>query len=49
LAYEHPEVLQIHPICPIDDEISSLQGSLILLSLIGIEVMRDSSTPESDT
>ncbi len=44
---EHPEILEIHSICLIDDEISSLQCSLIFLTLIGIEMMWDSSTPES--
>jgi hypothetical protein len=47
LTDEHPEVLEIDPICPIDDEISPLQGSLIFLSLIGIEMMWDCSTAES--
>jgi hypothetical protein len=46
LTDEHPEVLEIHPICPIDDEISPFQRSLILLSLIHIEMVRDGSTPE---
>jgi hypothetical protein len=49
LADEHPEILQIHSVSPIDDEISSLQSSLILLSLIGVEMVWDGSTPESDS
>jgi hypothetical protein len=49
LTYEHPEILEIHTIWLIDDEISSLQSSLILLSLVGVEMMWDGSTSESDT
>jgi hypothetical protein len=49
LAHEHPEVLQVDPISPIYDEISSTESSLILLSLIGVEMVWDGSTAESDT
>ena len=48
LRYEHPEILQIHPTRLVDYEISPLQGSFILLSLIDIEMVWDGSTPESD-
>jgi hypothetical protein len=48
LAHEHPEILQVDPICPIYDEISSTESSLILLSLIGVEMVWDGSTPELD-
>ena len=49
LTYEHPEILEIDSITTIDYEVSSLQSTLILLSLIGIEMMWDGTTPESDS
>lgn len=49
LAHEHPEILQVDPICPIYDEISSTESSLILVSFIGVEMVWDSSTAKSDT
>lgn len=45
---KHPEIFEIHSICLIDDEISSLQHSLIFLTLIRIEMMWDRSASESD-
>jgi hypothetical protein len=47
LTHEHPEILEVDSVSAIDDEISSIEGSLILLSLIGIEMMWDRSTPKS--
>lgn len=48
-ADEHPEILGIYSIGLIDYEISSLQGSFILLTLIDIEMVWHGSTPESDS
>lgn len=49
LTDEHPQIFQVHPISLVDDEISSLQCSLILLSLVGIEMVWDGTTPEADS
>ena len=48
LSYEHPEILEIDSTRMIDYQISSLQSTLILLPLVGIEMMWDRSTPEGD-
>jgi hypothetical protein len=48
LTHKHPEILEIDSVSPIDYEISTTKSSLILLPLIGIEMVWDSSTPEPD-
>lgn len=49
LADEHPKIFEIDSITLIDDEIAPLQCSLIFPSLIGMEMVWNSSTTKADT